>query len=208
MGKLVAAAILLVIGLWGTIMVPPGPIVPIRLWPGGPDLTVPAYVMPLLGVACTWAALRLFHAIRPSSGFTFGRETQTEEAAPDSALPLVGVAVVALAVLALVAVDKGKLGPAPAALLLVCGTLTMIVALQAVAALRDGDEIGLSSQWGGLGGGLGGWKISPVTTLLLIMLVFLGIAVAIGGGSGGGGGNLMDGTDKTGSNAVNGAKAG
>jgi hypothetical protein len=46
--------------------------------------------------------------------------------------------------------------------------------------MRQGEGIGLSSHWGGLGGGLGGWKLTPATSAMLLALILLGATLAIG----------------------------
>lgn len=179
--KLVAAAIVLGIAVWGSIMVPPDLAVPVRLWPGGPDAPVPVFLMPLLGVAAGWGAMRLWRGFTAPPPAT-DAESDRPPPLPDSLFAILAVPVAALAVLVLVAVDAGAIEVLQAALLLVCGSLALTAGAYALAALREGDAVELSSHWGGLGGGLGGWRLSPVATMLLLTLIFLGTAVAVGGG--------------------------
>jgi hypothetical protein len=177
--KLAAAAIILIVAIWGSIMVPPALMVPVRLWPGGPDAPIPAFLMPVLGLMGAWAAYRLLRGT-PAASAT----PEADRPAPpaDALFALLAIAIAALAVLVLVAVDGKAIDVPKAALLLVCGTLALIAGAYALAALKDGEAVELSSHWGGLGGGLGGWRLSPVTTMLLLTLIFLGTAVAVGGG--------------------------
>jgi hypothetical protein len=53
----------------------------------------------------------------------------------------------------------------------------IVTALKAAKAL-DSEYFEFETSWGGLGGGLGGWRLSRVTVLVLIAIVFAGAAVA------------------------------
>ena len=88
------------------------------------------------------------------------------------------VAVVLSGALLILGVAQGQIRALPAALVLILGTLTLFAGQQAVVALARGETIEISSHWGGLGGGLGGWRVSPVATLLLLALILLGATLA------------------------------
>jgi hypothetical protein len=73
--------------------------------------------------------------------------------------------------------------PSPKSLLLILVTILMILLLMGlIRALSRGEGITLESNWGGLGGGLGGFRIStPFVYLLGVMfLLLVGAAVAWG----------------------------
>ena len=180
--RLAGAALMLVAMLWAWVMVPAGLIVPIRIWPGGPDLPVPVFLMPLVGLLAGWAGLRLL------KGLVLPPPPPDEDEAPpipDGLFAILCIAVATLALLVLIAADGNAIAVPQAALLLVSGTLALLAAGYAMTALREGASVELSSHWGGLGGAVGGWRIPPVTTLLLLALIFLGTTVAIGGSGGG-----------------------
>ena len=69
------------------------------------------------------------------------------------------------------------------AALLLCGVIAFMAALFAFERLKQGEAIEFNSYWGGLGGSLGGWRLSPATTTILLALIFLGatVAIAVGG---------------------------
>ncbi len=97
---------------------------------------------------------------------------------------ILGVAFAGIAALLFVAVAQKQIEALPAALVLICGTLTLLAASYALEGLARGDEIEVNSHWGGLGGSLGGWRVSPITTLLLLALIFLGATITAGAGEG------------------------
>lgn len=70
------------------------------------------------------------------------------------------------------------------ALLFIRAAIPLLFALAAVrlfwsflAELRKGDQLQIVSHWGGLGGGLGGWRISNTVALLLGAFLFTGASV-------------------------------
>jgi hypothetical protein len=101
----------------------------------------------------------------------------------------ISIVIWAFAILLFVAVDRKALDAGVAALLFVSAAGTLIAAAYALGALRSGEGIGVSSHWGGLGGGLGGWRLTPATPALLLALIFFGASVAIGLRDGGPAGN-------------------
>jgi hypothetical protein len=67
--------------------------------------------------------------------------------------------------------------------------VSTVAALAVAAALSRGlyirltvyeDSVGIETDWGGLGGGLGGWRFSTPLVLLIAMLVFASLAVIFG----------------------------
>lgn len=79
----------------------------------------------------------------------------------------------------------GKVEPIPAALLLIFGSAALLVAVAVAATLKEKVGLEITSHWGGLGGGVGGWRVSPAVTGVLLALVFIGAAVAAAGLDGG-----------------------
>lgn len=73
-----------------------------------------------------------------------------------------------------------ELKPVPAALLLLCGGAALLIAVTAAEQMKDGRTVEVTSHWGGLGGSLGGWRISPLVMTIVLALIFLGAAVAAG----------------------------
>ena len=47
-----------------------------------------------------------------------------------------------------------------------------------IQSIREGDGIGLESNWGGFGGGLGGWRMTRAASLALLVVVLAGAAMA------------------------------
>ena len=78
-------------------------------------------------------------------------------------------ALVAFVLLA-VAVWKGGLRPSDAVVLIVLAGIASASFVLLVMYLSRGAHIAVESHWGGLGGGLGGWRISGALAILLIMI--------------------------------------
>jgi hypothetical protein len=53
-----------------------------------------------------------------------------------------------------------------AMMVVLIGSPAIIAAARAIELLGQGETIEMQSQWGGLGGVLGGWRLSPVTSLV------------------------------------------
>ena len=71
-----------------------------------------------------------------------------------------------------------RLDPLSAALIMVFGAVSVVAGLASVESLERGESPSFESHWGGLGGGTGGWRISPNFTLILLSLIFLAGAFA------------------------------
>ncbi|MFO1081633.1 MAG: hypothetical protein U1E23_13520 [Reyranellaceae bacterium] len=74
----------------------------------------------------------------------------------------------------------GSVSFVSATLILLFGSVALVAGANVVALIRSGETIELQSNWGGLGGGLGGWRLSRVTALLLLGLLFTGAAALVG----------------------------
>ncbi|MEE4455215.1 hypothetical protein [Novosphingobium resinovorum] len=95
---------------------------------------------------------------------------------------IVGLAILSLIILVSIAIQAGKL---PWDVLLSALLLIFAAAASAHAldAIERGSSLGFESHWGGLGGGSGGWRLSPATGAALLALSFTGAAIAVGFGS-------------------------
>ena len=149
-------------------------------WPGW-QRSWPAALLPLFCGALTLAAVFPFWLRRMFRD----EETRldTPELPPALSWALVTVSW-GLVVLLCAAVARNAIDPVRAALVLVCGAATLLALGFALAALWRGTNVALSSHWGGLGGGLGGWQISSSAAALFIALVFLGATLAVGSRNG------------------------
>jgi len=56
--------------------------------------------------------------------------------------------------------------------LAVLGGGTILFAFEFLSQVKRGHTVGVESHWGGLGGGLGGWRISAALSFLVASLVF------------------------------------
>lgn len=161
MRNLKSAAALAVVGLlaWGLMLVPKVE----SLWPDRNE------ALPILGIL---ASLLLLAAI--------GAAAQEHVEAPPSTRRQALTLIMAAAALLVAGILFQKVNAVPAALLLLCGGVAVVIALTIVEQLRDGRSVELTSHWGGLGGAFGGWRLSPLVVTVLLALIFLGAAVAAG----------------------------
>ncbi|HYO77829.1 MAG TPA: hypothetical protein VE010_15325 [Thermoanaerobaculia bacterium] len=54
--------------------------------------------------------------------------------------------------------------------------IAVIFLARLIGGLDRGDSLGIESHWGGLGGGVGGWRISRVTVYLICTVTFAALA--------------------------------
>lgn len=163
MVRLFAWIVLVAFAMWGAVA-----LVPPYYGPAGMPTVLPYPVLAaaqygvlfaaLALVLVAWAALML-GASRPLG------------ASPE-ALGVCGIVGSAL-----LAVLLGRVSPLQAGLGAALGIVAWRAGLGAHRALDGGETVGVSSQWGGLGGGLGGWQVSRPAALLMLMLV-AGLAAA------------------------------
>ena len=92
------------------------------------------------------------------------------------------IAVICVAIVGLVGALTRQIDFVHVMLLLVLGSAALVATLRVVDRLHRGELIELQSHWGGLGGAIGGWRLSPVTGLLLVALVLVGGAIGVGVG--------------------------
>src|SRR5712671_4122955 len=82
-----------------------------------------------------------------------------------------GIGVTGLAVIGLAGAISREISFTQAIVTVAFAGAALVAAAHAIQMLVKGDAIGLQSHWGGLGGALGGWRLSPVTSLLVLALV-------------------------------------
>jgi len=98
--------------------------------------------------------------------------------------PWTVVAVICLAIVGLVGALAQSIDFIQAMLILLLGSAALVAMAQVIDRLQRGESIELQSHWGGLGGAIGGWRLSPVTSLLLLALILTGSAIGVGVGGG------------------------
>jgi hypothetical protein len=74
---------------------------------------------------------------------------------------------------------SGALDILVAALLALFVSLTVLFAFETFRSLEHGDGFAVDSQWGGLGGGLGGWQVSRPLMFLFAALACAGLTFAV-----------------------------
>jgi hypothetical protein len=92
-----------------------------------------------------------------------GRETQTS---------WVYVALFSVAIMAIAASWSDQISFLHAMLVVLFGSVALLAAANALSLFRQGEAIELETSWGGLGGALGGWRLSPATSLVISAFVF------------------------------------
>ena len=135
------------------------------------------WVMPLAGV---FLSFLLFATIVQAS---VGRPESDEPRSPTGGSAPLGtvVTVAGLILMAGVAVQKVEL--VPALLVYLTGSAALFLLASVLDHLRRSEPFGYTSHWGGLGGSLGGWSLSPGAVLAVFIVIFLGAAIAIGIGA-------------------------
>jgi len=74
----------------------------------------------------------------------------------------------------------GKLvNPVEAVAMILFGTLMLYFTLYTVTMILGGGSLSMESHWGGLGGGMGGWRMSRTMVFLLLSLFFGGLTVGV-----------------------------
>lgn len=68
--------------------------------------------------------------------------------------------------------------PLRLALVGISGSITLTASIFLIESLARGEGLQFDSHWGGLGGGMGGWRASPNATLTLFALIFLAATFA------------------------------
>lgn len=183
-GMTALALILLAVALDVWTMLSGRPTVALAVWPLSGTVQVAPAMVPLVGFVAGFAAAGLsfgvYALVREWSGRSPGTVGSISPGPVWAAA--IGAVWIGLVLLLLGAVIGHELRPMHAAVLLVCGSLAIVGAIYAFESLRNGNSVEFSSYWGGLGGGMGGWRISPVTTTIVLTIIFLGALIAIATG--------------------------
>jgi hypothetical protein len=83
-------------------------------------------------------------------------------------------------VMVVAALRSDRLPLLQGAVVAILGSIALVAAAHALTLFRGGETVELQSSWTGLGGGLGGWRMSPVTALCALALLSGGAAVIAG----------------------------
>ena len=75
----------------------------------------------------------------------------------------------------------GELDPSRAALLGISGSIALVAAVFTIESLARGEGLQFDSHWGGLGGGMGGWRLSSSLVLVVVAMIFLAATFAAAG---------------------------
>lgn len=84
-----------------------------------------------------------------------------------------------MVVMTIAAVRADQMSFVQALLSIVFGSIALSAAAAALSSFRQGAAIELQSNWGGLGGGLGGWRLSSATSLAVLAFLFAGGAAVV-----------------------------
>lgn len=188
---LVIGTLLLVAGLACGLWAVPGPSAGVAVpYLGTIAVPIAALAWGLVAAAAALCGLTILEMIRaarlraaalnaPTRGMPwFERFRGTGDLVPFTQPPLREGALFALCLtVGLIAALFGHLTIPRALVLALFAAAAISLAIHAVAALET-DPMELQSGWGGLGGGLGGWRVSRPTVLILLALAFAGVAVA------------------------------
>jgi hypothetical protein len=91
----------------------------------------------------------------------------------------IAVVLFCTAVMGVAAVRADDIKLWQAMMVILIGSPALVAAARAIELIGQGETIEMQSQWGGLGGALGGWRLSPVTSLMLVALAFTGAAIGV-----------------------------
>lgn len=175
----VAVAMAASIGLWvATLLQAPAPI----------DLNSRATLYAAAGILLSAAAmigsgLLWWNSrnLEPGSSTSTGTGSGKVERRSDLG-GITALAIVATAILLIAGVVTGEVNPVRAALMLLLGGGALFTILVVVDRLAAGSEVEVSSHWGGLGGSLGGWRISQTAILLILALILVSATIVASGG--------------------------
>jgi len=140
---------------------------------------MPSFFLPAPGVLVGFAVGLLVGRPAPDAATTI-RSADDAPLLPrtlQTALALSGTFAVTLVVLA--GAQSGELHAPAAALLVICGLAIILLTIHGLEAVRSNDGVGVESHWGGLGGGLSGWRISRGAVLLLLLAFFCAAAAGL-----------------------------
>lgn len=140
----------------------------------------------LFGGGKVHGALLLAPGLLLGLGLTFlqsvGRRPE-DTAALDlaTARVLFAATVIAAAGALMWGVTREHLDPLRAVLVLICGVVALTVAFAVVRRLSEpGAAVTFDNHWGGLGGGLGGWRVSGLGVLVVLLVIFASGTISVG----------------------------
>jgi uncharacterized integral membrane protein len=134
----------------------------VALWPGARPFSLPIAAILIVGalVGTTAVSVLLMFLL-------------------DADMPWFLPATLCAVALAVGSAWAGEIKLWQAMLAVLFGSAALGAAARAIRLIGEGQTIELQSQWGGLGGTIGGWRLSPATSLILLALVFAGAAVSV-----------------------------
>jgi uncharacterized membrane protein len=74
---------------------------------------------------------------------------------------------------------SGKVEVVTALLLFICGSAVLLLVAAAIDEMRAGRSVELTTHSGGLGGSVGGWKVSPLAVITLLIVILVGAVIAL-----------------------------
>lgn len=89
------------------------------------------------------------------------------------------MAIGGLIMIASTAAAFSEISYARAAVLIVTGSSGLLMVGAAAHRLRRGDTLEVESHWGGLGGGIGGWRVSALSALAVLSVVFIVLSALV-----------------------------
>jgi len=141
------------------------------VWLAGSGRKIPVAWLPVVGLLVGGPlALLVQRLLRPG---------ENEGMIKPWKLEIFALGVIGLALILGLAAAAGAVRPIAAALTLVLGAATWMVALHALTTLHNQDGVRFESHWGGLGGGLGGWRLSTGAVLVLVLSVMAGATLMV-----------------------------
>jgi hypothetical protein len=115
----------------------------------------------------------------------FGGATPPTAPGPFLQFRSVNFAIACFTLVVLVGMALGDIKGAYGAGAILAGAGALIALSRVFRLTEEGGPIEIESNWGGLGGGLGGWRLSAAAALVLVTLAFAGGAFALLGSKSG-----------------------
>lgn len=91
---------------------------------------------------------------------------------------MLGITAAGAAVLLVAGVLADKVSPMGAALVLILGMGSLLALHRALREVSKADGLAFESHWGGLAGGMGGWRLSAASVTFLVTIILIGAAIA------------------------------
>jgi hypothetical protein len=162
-GAFLAVVILALLAGWIAVAAASLPPVTIRLWPATYQFIGPGWVLPLAGVMLGLVPLVFFAGVLKVD--------------PDE-MPGISPIIVFAFLLAGLGAANGQITFLSACIVVPLALGALATVYQLLTLINFGGTIEVESRWGGLGGGLGGWRLSREASLLLLALALIAGTVA------------------------------